>query len=88
MPIDIRTTATLTPGAKTQRVADVRETKPKRSKAIRYSARRLLKDRTATVTVCISLDVADLAAIDNDASNAMLARSTYLVECWRKARGP
>lgn len=86
MTLDIRATATLDPGVKTQRVSDVR--RPKRSKAIKTSARRILKGRTATITVCISLDTADLAGIDADAANAGLARSTYLIECWRKARQP
>lgn len=82
--VDVRATATLTPGLKTQRVASV---KTKRSKAIKSSARRILAGRTATITVCISLDVADLDAIDADAAAAGYGRSCYLVECWRKARG-
>lgn len=85
MTLDIRASATITPGVKTQRVAKV--STPKRTKAVKSSARRILKDRTATITICISLDTTDLERIDADAHAAGFARSTYLIECWRKARG-
>jgi hypothetical protein len=92
-------TATVTPGAITQRVAHVGEPKPVRVRSsrtrpdgrggvvpLKTGQRRIFAGRSATKVICISLGVEDLAQLDADAIEAGLSRSTYITECWRKAR--
>jgi hypothetical protein len=81
--LDIRATATVEPGVKTGRVASVKTRSAPKSKT---GQRRIFAGRSATKIISISLGVEDLAQLDADAQAAGLSRSTYITECWRKAR--
>lgn len=78
--LDVRTTATLTPGVKTQRVAKVRA--KRKATSAGTAMRRFRKDPTTRgldyAMVCISIPVGELAALDEVAERAQMARSHFI----------